>query len=96
MARKSRNARTAGDKGHPATREFWQSALALCRFDYRKLSEIEIHPIEMGFGRPRSQRGRPMLADDREGKAILDRIARLSRDLGTNIEQRDGRGIIRL
>ena len=90
------DARTAGDKGHPATREFWQSALALCRFDDRKLSEIEIHPIEMGFGRPRSQRGRPMLAEAQEGKAILDRIARLSKDLGTDIEQRDGRGIIRL
>ncbi|MGH7887029.1 MAG: CapA family protein [Candidatus Binatia bacterium] len=90
------DARTAGDKGHPATREFWQSALALCRFNDRKLSEIEIHPIEMGFGRPRSQRGRPMLADAQEGKAIMERIARLSKDLGTDIEQRDGRGIIRL
>jgi hypothetical protein len=37
-----------------------------------------------------------MLADAQEGKAILDRIARLSKDLGTQIEQRDGRGIIRL
>jgi poly-gamma-glutamate synthesis protein (capsule biosynthesis protein) len=90
------DARTAGDKGHPATREFWQSALALCRFNNRKLSEIEIYPIEMGFGRPRSQRGRPMLADAQEGMAILDRIARLSKDLGTHIEQHDGRGIIRL
>ncbi len=36
------------------------------------------------------------LADAQEGKAILDRIARLSKDLGTQIEQRDGRGIIRL
>ena len=90
------DARTAGDKGHPSTREFWQSALALCRFNDRKLSEIEIHPIEMGFGRPRSQRGRPMLADAQEGKAIMERIVRLSKDLGTDIEQRDGRGVIRL
>lgn len=90
------DARTAGDKGHPATREYWQSALALCRFDNRELREIEIHPIEMGFGRPRSQRGRPMLADAQEGKAIMQRIIRLSKDLGTNIEERDGRGVIRL
>jgi poly-gamma-glutamate synthesis protein (capsule biosynthesis protein) len=88
------DARTAGDKGHPATREYWQSALALCRFDNRQLREIEIHPIEMGFGRPRSQRGRPMLADAQDGKAIMQRIIRLSKDLGTNIEERDGRGVI--
>jgi poly-gamma-glutamate capsule biosynthesis protein CapA/YwtB (metallophosphatase superfamily) len=25
------DARTAGDKGHPATREFWESAVALSR-----------------------------------------------------------------
>lgn len=90
------DARIAGDKGHPATREYWQSALALCRFDHQKLREIEIHPIEMGFGRPRSQRGRPMLADAQEGKAIMQRIIRLSKDLGTSIEERDGRGTIRL
>jgi poly-gamma-glutamate capsule biosynthesis protein CapA/YwtB (metallophosphatase superfamily) len=90
------DARTSGDKGHPATREYWQSALALCRFGNRQLREIEIHPIEMGFGRPRSQRGRPMLADAQAGKAIMQRIVRLSKDLGTDIEERDGRGIIRL
>jgi hypothetical protein len=37
-----------------------------------------------------------MLADSEQGKPILERIARLSKDLGTQIEQRDGRAIIRL
>jgi poly-gamma-glutamate capsule biosynthesis protein CapA/YwtB (metallophosphatase superfamily) len=90
------DARTAGDKGHPATREYWESAVALCRFDAGKLSEIEVYPIEMGFGRPRSQRGRPLLANAQEGKRIMQRIVRLSKDLGTAIEERDGRGVIRL
>jgi poly-gamma-glutamate synthesis protein (capsule biosynthesis protein) len=90
------DARTAGDKGHPATREFWESAVVLCRFENRKLSAVELYPIEMGFGRPRSQRGRPLLADRERGKAILERIARLSTAYRTHIEQREDRAIISL
>ena len=90
------DARTAGDKGHPATREFWESAVALCRFENRKLSAVELYPIEMGFGRPRSQRGRPLLADRDRGKAILERIVRLSAAYGTQIEQREDRAVIYL
>ena len=90
------DARTEGGKGHPATREFWESAIAICRFKSGKLSEVELYPIEMGFGRPRSQRGRPLLADGERGKPILDRIARLSEFHGTKLEKEDGRAIIRL
>jgi poly-gamma-glutamate synthesis protein (capsule biosynthesis protein) len=90
------DARTAGDKGHPATREFWESAVALCRFENRELSKMELYPIEMGFGRPRSQRGRPLLAEPERGKAILDRIVRLSKAYGTSIHQGDGRAVISL
>jgi poly-gamma-glutamate synthesis protein (capsule biosynthesis protein) len=87
--------RTAGGtKGHPASAEFWQSMVAVCRFERQKLKEIEIHPVDMGFGRPRSQRGRPLLADERLGKIILDRVARVSEPFGTRIEQRNGRGAI--
>lgn len=88
--------RTAdGTKGHPATPEFWQSIAVVCRFEKQQIKDIEIYPVDMGFGRPRSQRGRPVLAAAEMGKIILDRVARLSEGLGTHIEQRDGRGIIR-
>jgi poly-gamma-glutamate synthesis protein (capsule biosynthesis protein) len=90
------DARTAGEKGHPATREFWESAVALCRFENRKLSAVELYPIEMGFGRPRSQRDRPLLAEPERGKAIVDRIVRLSAAYGTHIAQRDGKAVIAL
>jgi poly-gamma-glutamate synthesis protein (capsule biosynthesis protein) len=50
----------------------------------------------MGFGRPRSQRGRPLLAEPEQGKPILDRIVRLSAAYGTQVERSDGRAIIRL
>jgi hypothetical protein len=57
---------------------------------------VELYPIEMGFGRPRSQRGRPLLAEAEQGKPILDRIVRLSAAYGTRVEQGEGRTIIRL
>jgi poly-gamma-glutamate synthesis protein (capsule biosynthesis protein) len=49
----------------------------------------------MGYGRPRSQRGRPVLAEAEQGKIILDRVARLSEPYGTRLERRDGCGIVR-
>ena len=89
--------RTAGGtKGHPASPEFWQSMVAVCRFEQQQLKEIELHPLDMGFGRPRPQRGRPLLADEKLGKRILERVARMSELFGTRIEQRNGRGVIHI
>jgi poly-gamma-glutamate capsule biosynthesis protein CapA/YwtB (metallophosphatase superfamily) len=89
--------RTAGGtKGHPASPEFWQSMAAVCRFEKQRLKEIELYPVELGFGRPRSQRGRPLLADEKLGKTILDRVSGMSESLGTRVEQRNGLGIIRI
>jgi poly-gamma-glutamate capsule biosynthesis protein CapA/YwtB (metallophosphatase superfamily) len=88
--------RTASEtKGHPASPEFWQSMAVICRYEKQRLQEIELRPVDMGYGRPRSQRGRPVLADAELGKAILDRVARLSQAFGTRVEKRDGCGIIR-
>jgi poly-gamma-glutamate capsule biosynthesis protein CapA/YwtB (metallophosphatase superfamily) len=88
--------RTAnGTKGHPASPEFWQSMAVLCRFGKRQLKDIKIYPVDMGFGRARAQRGRPVLADAKLGKVILDRVARLSEAYGTRVELHDGRAIIR-
>ena len=87
---------TGGTKGHPASAEFWQSMVAVCRFEQQQLKEIELHPLDMGFGRPRPQRGRPLLADEKLGKRILERVARMSELFGTRIEQRNGRGVIHI
>lgn len=85
-----------GAKGHPATPEFWQSVVAVCRFEKRALKEVQLYPVDLGYGRPRSQRGRPLLAEAELGKTILDRITKLSEPYGTRLERAEGVGIIRV
>jgi poly-gamma-glutamate synthesis protein (capsule biosynthesis protein) len=89
------DARTAGgQKGHVAHAQFWENIAAACRFEGGKLAGIAIHPIDQGFGRPRGQRGRPVLAAPEMGERIIARVARLSQPYGTVVESRDGLGVV--
>jgi poly-gamma-glutamate synthesis protein (capsule biosynthesis protein) len=90
-------ARTDNDKkGHPASPKYWQGAVATCRFEARKLSEIRLHPIDLGHGRSRAQRGRPMLAEGAVTEQIFERLKRLSLPYGTEIVQQDQTAIVSL
>ncbi len=89
------DARTAGGKkGHPSDPAYWENMFAVCEFAAGKLKEIKIHPIDQGFGHPRPQRGRPVLAEGEVAERVLDRVKRLSQRYGTKITNRDGLGII--
>jgi poly-gamma-glutamate synthesis protein (capsule biosynthesis protein) len=91
------DARTnGGKKGHPSDPAYWENMFAVCKFSQTKLSEIHIHPIDQGFGRPRPQRGRPLLAEGEVAERVLDRVTRLSRRYGTIVSNRNGVGIIEL
>jgi poly-gamma-glutamate synthesis protein (capsule biosynthesis protein) len=91
------DARTSGGKkGHPSDPAYWENMFAVCRFDARKLKEIQIYPIDQGFGRPRPQRGRPVLAGGDVAKRVIERVVRLSQRYGTSIHARDGVGVIEL
>ncbi len=81
-------------RGFPADPIYWQSVVARCSFESRRLSRITLHPIDMGYGKPRSQRGRPLLADGPTQRQAIDRIARLSRRFRVDVKIRDGIGII--
>ena len=90
------DARSAGGKkGHAAHSGFWENIVARCRFEGRKLIEITLHPIDQGFGRPRPQRGRPMLARGEVAARVLECIKRISAGYGTEVELIDGTGVIR-
>jgi poly-gamma-glutamate synthesis protein (capsule biosynthesis protein) len=87
--------RSANDtKGHAATPESLQSAVAVCEFKDGDLRQIKLYPVDLGFGRPRSQRGRPLLADAESSNRILDRVALLSRRYGTEIQKVERHGVI--
>ncbi|HXG52010.1 MAG TPA: CapA family protein [candidate division Zixibacteria bacterium] len=88
--------RTDGDrKGHPSEPAYWENVVAVCDFAGKKLREVRLYPIDQGHGRPRPQRGRPVMASAEVGARILDRLRRLCRLHGTELTIRDGVGVIR-
>ena len=89
------DARTGnGKKGHVADPGYWENFAATCHYRGGKLAEIRIHALDQGFGRPRGQRGRPVLADATMAERIIARVDRLSRPYGATVHNRDGVGIV--
>jgi len=87
--------RYSGDtRGFPADALIWESVVAIPRFKGKQLTELALHPISLGFGKPRTERGRPMLADAELGRKILDDLTKLSEPFGTRIEVRNGVGYV--
>ena len=81
-------------RGFPTQREVWESVVAIPTWKGDDLVSIELHPITLGFGKPQSVRGRPMLADRVLGKKIIDDLIARSRPFGTTIEWKDGIGVV--
>ena len=80
------DARTDGDRrGFPAAREFWESFVATCDFRAGALAELRLHPLDLGHGSPRAQRGRPVLAQGEVAQRILQRVQRLSARHGAQV-----------
>jgi poly-gamma-glutamate synthesis protein (capsule biosynthesis protein) len=82
--------------GFPADPLIWEAVVAVPTFRGGALVDLALHPISLGFGKPASQRGRPMLADAALGKKIIDDLVRLSEPFGTRIAYRDGVGRVML
>jgi len=82
--------------GFPARPQVWESFVALVRFSGGELSEIELHPITLGHGLDRPQRGRPLLATGDLARKIIDETREYSEPFGTEIEFADGIGVIRI
>lgn len=82
--------------GLPADVRAWRDVVARVRFGRDGLEEIRFLPIELGHGRPRSQRGRPVAATGRAAADILSELAELSHPFGTEIEIDDDEARITL
>jgi poly-gamma-glutamate synthesis protein (capsule biosynthesis protein) len=83
-------------KGFPAKAEYWESVIAVPHWKGRRLVEIRLYPITLGFGKPRQVRGRPLFADSTLGAKILKRLARYSKAFGTRVEVEDNIGVVRI
>lgn len=81
---------------YAADPDLWRDFVARVRFRSRELAEIALYPIDLGFRRPRSQRGRPVLAGPEQGEALLAHLRALAEPFGTAIDVRDGVGYIHL
>jgi len=82
--------------GFPATPEIWESVVAEAVFQGRDLVELKLHPISLGFGKPRYVRGRPLPADEELSRKIISDLTRLSKPFGTDVQYVDGVGVVSL
>ncbi len=80
--------------GFPADREIWEAVVAVPTWHRKRLAELALHPISLGFGKPRTERGRPMLADAETGKKILNDLVQRSAPFNTRITVRNGVGYV--
>jgi len=82
--------------GFPADARFWESVIAMPRFVGKKLTDVKLYPITLGFKKPRPQRGWPMLANPELSRKIIDDVVKFSAPFGTRIDFKDGIGIVGL
>jgi poly-gamma-glutamate synthesis protein (capsule biosynthesis protein) len=72
----------------------WHDAVAVVEFADGLPKRIVLHPIELGYRRPRGQRGRPILAEPEVGAEIIEMFRRLSAPYGTAVRAEGEVGII--
>ncbi|MER9795307.1 CapA family protein [Mesorhizobium sp. M0213] len=73
---------------------FYESVISVSRFEQNRLAELRLYPIELGFAMRFANRGIPRLVNGPQGKAILERLQKLSEPFGTHIAIENGVGII--
>jgi poly-gamma-glutamate synthesis protein (capsule biosynthesis protein) len=73
---------------------WWESVVAIGRFDDGVLRSVMLQPIDLGVGLPVAQRGTPRIASAERSREILSRLADLSREFGTVIRVENGTGVI--
>lgn len=87
MDNRSRN----GTIGFPVMKDIWRAVVPSWTVENGRITEIKLHPIDLGMKCSRGTRGLPALSGDRE---TLEYLASLSAPYGTKIEIRDGVGHI--
>lgn len=73
---------------------FYESIVAVSRFQDNRLAELRLYPIELGHARRFANRGVPRLAVGQQASRILERLQTLSKPFGTEITIENGVGIV--
>jgi poly-gamma-glutamate capsule biosynthesis protein CapA/YwtB (metallophosphatase superfamily) len=74
----------------------YESLVAVSRYDGARLVEVRLYPTELRYVGPQSRAGIPRIAPPEIGRRILDRVAELSKPLGTTIAIENNVGIIKV
>ena len=82
-----------GTVGYPTLENIWRSVMAAWTMEDGVLTQVQLYPISLGMGEPRTRRGTPVMA---ENDAVLRYLAELSRPFGTEIRIDGGVGFIDL
>ena len=83
-------------RGFVADALIFESVVAMPRFRGKQLVELALYPISLGFKKPITERGRPLLADAELGKKIIGDLTKLSEPFGTHVEYKNGIGYVRI
>lgn len=75
---------------------FYESIIAVSRFEHTQLAELRLYPIELGHSKRFANRGIPRLVTGPQAKAIIERLQKLSKPFGTEITIENDVGVIRL
>lgn len=75
---------------------FYESVVAVSRFQQNQLFELRLHAIELGHSKRFANRGVPSFASGNRARAILERLKKLSESLGTEVAIENEIGIIRV
>src|SRR5213078_1640121 len=62
---------------------WWEGVVARATFDGGALTSLRLYPIDLGAGLPAAERGVPRLAVGERAQQIVERVTRLSAELGT-------------
>lgn len=89
-----------GLMGYTWPRIWFDTALAVSKFNGGKVTEVRIYPLSLDTpangSKPRSQMGTPRLASPADSRRILEWIQRASAPYGTQIQIENDIGVIRV
>lgn len=72
-------------RGFPADVVYWESVLGSLQYEDGNFRRAVLYPLYLGWDKPRSQRGRPVLARKDIARRILERMQKLSSPYGTEV-----------